>query len=383
MTSGGRMRYAIVDGQKQLPSKGTWGSCPSCNETVVSKCGPLVVHHWAHKAGADCDSWSEPIGRWHLEWQSEVKPDFVEVVVGPHRADLIGKGDYVIELQHSPIPKDDIRAREEFYGNMVWVFDATERFEMVATGKRVFFSFGRTKHIGLCAKPIFLDFGSTLVEVESLTEDIAHMNGYGWARTREWFSETFLSDRLVAGKRGPRSTSPKVNVRWSKNHRYDRTKHMSKWMDPQQGEAITIPKDTNCLPLTWRLKNPGEDWENEWERLISNHPGLSIGWTKNDLVNTRDILAAKIMILDGYLRLMPSSVDAINVKATVSEVRTRLQRIDEHIAAGRLPILKDSTKQQLMKAAEDHERRTYGRLLSEPVQSRKKDDSQKSLFDDM
>ena len=154
-------------------------------------------------------------------------------------------------------------------------------------------------------------------------------------------------------------------------------------MDPQLGQEITIPKDTNCLPLTWQLENAGEDWENEWERLISNHPGLSIGWTKNELVKTRDILEAKIMILDGYLRLMPSSVDSINVKATVSEVKIRLQRIDEHIAAGRLPKLKDSTKQQLIKAAEDHERRTYGRLISEPVQSRKKDDSKKYLFDDM
>lgn len=377
------MRYAIVDGTKQLPSKGTWGSCPSCNATVVSKCGPLVVHHWAHKAGADCDSWSEPIGPWHLEWQSQVKPDFVEVVVGPHRADLIGKGDCVIELQHSPIPKDDIRAREDFYGNMVWVFDATDRFEMVATGKRVFFSFGRTKHIGLCTKPIFLDFGSTLVEVESITEDVAHMNGYGWARSREWFSETFLSDRIIEGNPGPSSTSPKINVRWSKNRRYDRTKHLSKWMDPQHGDVVTMPKGTVCLPLTWRFKTPGQDWENEWERVISNHPGLAIGWTKNELINTRDILAAKIMILDGHLRLMPSPADAIDVRSTVSEMTTRLQRIDEHVAAGRLPLLKESTKQQLLKAAEDYERRTYGRLLSEPSQLRKKNDPQKSLFDDM
>lgn len=374
------MRYATVDGTKQLPSKGTWGSCPSCKETVVSKCGSLVVHHWAHKAGADCDRWSEPIGPWHLEWQSEVKPDFVEVVVGTHRADLVGNGDCVIELQHSPIPKDDIRAREEFYGKMVWVFDATERFEMVTTGKRVFFSFGRTKHINLCSKPIFLDFGSMLVEVESLTEDVACMNGYGWARTREWFSKTFLSDRLVSGKQGPKSSSPKVNVRWSKNRRYDRTKHMSKWMVPQQNQPISIPKETVYLPLTWRFESPRE---NEWERLISNHPGISIGWTKNELVNTRDILAAKIIVLDGYLRLMPSSVDAINVKSTVAEVKTRLQQIDEHIAAGRLPILKESTKQHLLKSAEVYELRTYGRLLSESTQLRKKSDTQKLLFDEM
>ena len=154
-------------------------------------------------------------------------------------------------------------------------------------------------------------------------------------------------------------------------------------MDPQHGDVVTMPKGTVCLPLTWRFKSSGKDWENEWERVISNHPGLSIGWTKNELINTRDILAAKIIILDGYLRLMPSPADAIDVKSAVSEMKTRLQRIDEHVAAGRLPLLKESTKQQLLKAAEDYERRTYGRLLSEPAQLRKKNDPQKSLFDDM
>lgn len=312
-----------------------------------------------------------------------MKPNFVEVVVGPHRADLIGKDDCVIELQHSPIPKDDIQAREDFYGKMVWVFDATERFEMVTTGKRVFFSFGRTKHITLCTKPIFLDFGSSLVEVESITEDVAHMNGYGKARTREWFAETFLPDRLIAGNPGPRSSSPKVRVRWSKNRRYDRTRHVSKWSDPQHGGVVTISKDAICLPLTWRFKTRGEDWENEWERVIANHPELSIGWTKDELIKSCETLAAKIMILDGYLRLMPSRVDDIEVRVTVSEMKTRLQRIDEHIAAGRLPILKEATKQTLLKAAEDYERRTFGRLLSEPPSSQTKNGSQKSLFDDL
>jgi hypothetical protein len=67
---------------------------------------------------------------------------------------------------------------------------------------------------------------------------------------------------------------------------------------------------------------------------------------------------------------MSSSADAINVKSTVSEMKTRLQRIDEHIAAGRLPILKESTKQQLLIAAVEYERRTDGRLLTEPVHLR-------------
>lgn len=45
-----------------------------------------------------------------------------------HRADIVGNRETVIELQHSPISPDDIRAREEFYGKMIWVFDAADFF---------------------------------------------------------------------------------------------------------------------------------------------------------------------------------------------------------------------------------------------------------------
>ncbi|MFQ5474098.1 MAG: competence protein CoiA family protein [Dehalococcoidia bacterium] len=373
------MRYASVSGEKRLPEKGLWGTCRLCGETVISKCGTQVVHHWAHKAGSDCDPWSEAVGPWHLEWQDYVQPEFVEVIIGPHRADIVGAKDCVIELQHSPIPLDQIAAREDFYGNMVWVFDATERFEMITVGRRVFFAFRRTKHISTCTKPVFLDFGSVLVEVEEFTTAVAKMDGFGRTRSREWFAEQFLSDRLQDGATPP-SFRSSARCKWHKDMRYSRTKHASRWNDPETNAAVTIPKGSMCIPLDWYFKRVGEPRVYEWERIVAEHEQLSNGWTKQELNAMKQFLHGELLILDGLLRLMPSPAEEIKVDMTVSATKDHLARVEKHIAAGRLPILKETTKQQLIKNAEAYESRKYGGLLESQSRGKTAGDQQHRLF---
>jgi len=371
------MRFANVNGEKRLPEKGLWGECRLCGETVISKCGTQVVHHWAHKAGSDCDAWAEPVGPWHLEWQNYVKPEFVEVIIDPHRADIVGTNDCVIELQHSPIPLGQIAEREDFYGNMVWVFDATERFEMITVGRRVFFAFRRTKHIATCSKPVFLDFGSVLVEVEEFTSAIAKMDGFGRTRSREWFADRFLADRLREGAT-PQSFGSNVQCKWHKDMRYSQTRHASRWQDPDTNEIVTIPKGALCIPLNWCFKRTGESPVHEWERIIDEHAQLANGWTKQELTAMKDFLNGELLILDGSLRVMPAPVEKINVKMTVSATRDHLVRLERHVAAGRIPILKDSTKEQLLKGAEAYERSQYGGLLAS--QRKAPRDQQHQLF---
>ena len=371
------MRYANVNGRKQLPEKGLWGTCPLCAETVISKCGNLVVHHWVHKAGSDCDPWSEPVGPWHIEWQNYVESDSVEVVIGPHRADIVGTNDCVIELQHSPIALDQIAARENFYRNMAWVFDATERFEMITVGRRVFFAFRRTKHIATCSKPVFLDFGSVLVEVEEFTTAIAKMDGFGRTRSREWFANRFLVDRLREGAT-PRSFRSNVQCKWHKDMRFSRTKHASRWHDPETNEVVTIPKGALCIPLDWYFKRTGEPRVHEWERIIDEHEQLTNGWTKPELVAMKEFVHGELVILDGSILVMPAPAEKINVNMTVSATKDHLARVEQHVAAGRLPILPESTKAQLIRGAEAHERSQYGGLLAS--QQKAPRDQQHRLF---
>ena len=127
---------------------------------MVPKCGSLKEWHWAHKAGSDCDPWSEPIGPWHLSWQTALRPEHVEVPRQPHRADMMGNGGVVVELQHSSISPEEIQQRESFYGDMVRLFDATFRFRVVRSDDMAFFASAAPSTLQLAACPSFSTSGT-------------------------------------------------------------------------------------------------------------------------------------------------------------------------------------------------------------------------------
>jgi len=117
-------------------ASGQRGSCPQCGSEVTGHCGEQKTHHWAHLPGvSDCDSWgSGPMTQWHLDWQERVPIEQREVVIGNHRADIVVYNPStwhlrVVEFQHSSIGADEIRARQEHYGDMLWVFDAINPYE--------------------------------------------------------------------------------------------------------------------------------------------------------------------------------------------------------------------------------------------------------------
>ena len=129
------MLYAITNqGEKILPSKGATAICPDCNEKLIAKCGDIISWHWAHRTGTDCELWGEHESAWHLWWKSQWPKQFVEVPVvrngKRHRADIRTPDGKVVELQHSFISTEEMHERETFYGDMVWVFDENEKFNM-------------------------------------------------------------------------------------------------------------------------------------------------------------------------------------------------------------------------------------------------------------
>ncbi|AUX25131.1 uncharacterized protein SOCEGT47_056750 [Sorangium cellulosum] len=124
------MQYALVSGQRSTPQPGLVGACPACNWPTVSKCGTKVMWHWAHKARRHCDPWWENETEWHRHWKSLFPDDAREVAhfdatTGEkHVADIKTETGLIIELQHSPMPSEELRAREHFYKNMIWIVDA-------------------------------------------------------------------------------------------------------------------------------------------------------------------------------------------------------------------------------------------------------------------
>lgn len=118
------MRYAV---DHEVPTPGARSKCPACEGDVIAKCGRIVTWHWAH-AVMDCDPWSEPETQWHVDWKERYPLECREVVIGKHRADVHFQG-RTVEFQNSPISRDEIREREQFYGKgLVWVVNG-KRFE--------------------------------------------------------------------------------------------------------------------------------------------------------------------------------------------------------------------------------------------------------------
>jgi competence protein CoiA len=354
------MLYAEVDGTKRRPSPGLVGKCYCCQESVIAKCGPIKVWHWSHRAGTDCDPWSEGIGPWHLAWQNMVRPEHAEVTILPHRADIRTQEGIVVELQHSPISGDDIAAREEFYGDMVWLFDATFRFARIESGDRVFFSIGRTKHLELCKKPMFLDFGETIVEVEAFTKFLPGFSGFGRKRDREWFVLKYLNNSLVKEpQRAPvKSTDERNADPWESKKPYQLMSHPTKWIDVPNDTLITLPKGTPFIRLAYRIREHGKDWRDQTEIIIEDYPCLAAGWTLKELHDMAFFLDAKTIIISGQLTLMPSAADKIRVAGGRSRTQLVLDKCEAHIKAGRLPMLKERTKNDILRRADETDART-------------------------
>ena len=108
--------------------------CGACSGKVIAKRGEQKVHHYAHACGESCDPWrtSDGMGPWHRMWQGYASKEHLEVTIVKdgvrHIADIrVPETGLVIEVQHSPMPIEEARAREAFYEKMIWIVDATEQ----------------------------------------------------------------------------------------------------------------------------------------------------------------------------------------------------------------------------------------------------------------
>lgn len=125
------MTFAIVNGSKAEATPDSGGSCPLCDQILLSKCGELKVWHWAHLRDRNCDNWTEPETEWHKNWKWAFGKEYSEITISKdgvkHRADIQTKDNIIIELQSSPIQVATIRRRENFYGErMLWILNGKD-----------------------------------------------------------------------------------------------------------------------------------------------------------------------------------------------------------------------------------------------------------------
>lgn len=204
------MLYALRDEVKTLATPGDRANCPACSGEVIAKCGDINIWHWAHKDTVDCDTWHEPETKWHLAWKSMFPSSWAEVPVikygKKHIADIIRPDGLVIEFQHSPISPDQIRSREIFYQNMIWVFDIQEcaeqhpsggcvwtgdhlhhfteaRFEVRRNINKNYWTFRwkhPRKHVACTTSDCYLDIGNGLFQLKKMYIDEPPYGGWGY-----------------------------------------------------------------------------------------------------------------------------------------------------------------------------------------------------------
>lgn len=122
------MQLAIVDGERREAFPQGRGECPVCGAATIAKCGPRIMHHWAHHNLPDCDPWWENETQWHRDWKNLYPLEYREIAQKApdgevHRADIITPTGIVIEVQHSAMTDAERHSREAFYKNLVWIVD--------------------------------------------------------------------------------------------------------------------------------------------------------------------------------------------------------------------------------------------------------------------
>jgi competence protein CoiA len=140
------MRYAH-DNKKakiEVSYSGQVARCPDCDSYLQGKKGRFRTY-WSHKTKADCDTWHEPITKWHIDWQNLFPRELHEVRLIDktsgmiHRADICFPNGTVIEIQNSPIKVEEIEQREKFYGrnNLIWILNGKK----LASQSKLHFNF--------------------------------------------------------------------------------------------------------------------------------------------------------------------------------------------------------------------------------------------------
>lgn len=124
------MQLALVNNDRVEASPGTRGLCPICGSEMIAKCGPRILHHWAHYRPRNCDPWWENETPWHRDWKNLFPVECREVSHIAHdgeihRADIKTPTGIVVEIQHSSMTDAERTSREKFYQNLVWVVDGS------------------------------------------------------------------------------------------------------------------------------------------------------------------------------------------------------------------------------------------------------------------
>lgn len=117
----------------------------------------------------------------------------------------------------------------------------------------------------------------------------------------------------------------------------------------QAGKEVILSVRTPVLRLnfTWKLaKKPITD------DVIDKYPEMANGWTKESLHEMEGLLTGMPVIFGGFLRVMPALPAQMRVNMPLMTAWDLWGKAEEHMRAGRIPVLKKETKDRIMALSE-------------------------------
>lgn len=213
------MQYALINNIRNEAISNVRGTCEMCGADMIAKCGPRVIHHWAHASRQNCDPWHENETEWHRNWKNLFPANCREVVhTAPdgeiHRADIKTSTGIIIEIQHSPMSDEERASRENFYQNLVWVIDGStfvKNFDLLH---------------------LLPDPGSDLAKDIVWFKGKRHFEGSSgglfWRRSENpnWSEE----NRTIVGVYGLEQIELEVKSQYRGHHQYDWVKPRKTWL---------------------------------------------------------------------------------------------------------------------------------------------------------
>ena len=231
------MQYSMVDGQRMIPFPKGKGTCAVCEADTLAKCGEKVMWHWAHKSKLDCDPWWEKETEWHRGWKEKFPETCREVVhhcktTGEkHRADVKCDNGIVLEIQNSPISLEELRSREEFYKNLVWIVNGEKFAARFKVALNNFLPDPRSKEF----------------------DDIVFVNHGGafWRKSRH--PEAMIpGSRAMVELHHSRSLQAQINKSYIGHHAFHWQRPHVAWMEAKCPVYLDLDPASDIL---WRIEN--------------------------------------------------------------------------------------------------------------------------------
>ena len=357
---------------------GEFPAVSQLDKPLVAKKGKKVIHHFAHKYTGDRDSWGEiKMTPWHWSYQEICKPENIEIRIERdgvlHIADIRNNDGLVIELQHSPIDDEVIKAREEFYGDMIWLFDYSTACSLpkgyIVYENNTVAVIRMRVEVKKTTKPTFFDSGDKIYRFVETVEETKMMDfldsvfggyrhespGKGYCifvkYTRKNFIATYFKDITC---------KEYVQPEFKKGFVIDNTKHRSynhRFTDRDLYSGIKIIGSKFYLKPSKRADETDEDNEEDFEDVVSD-----LTFSKN------------LLIIDKVTNRSETIPQYLARRKLIREEARRLKE-EADLVKQRANIAKERAKQRTEKVEKEAKKRneTVVEYLAREKAERKKD----------